>query len=241
MMGTYELTLRKRVEVAEGTTAFHCEKPPGFTFKAGQFAMVVLIDPPETDEEGDDRTFSFASAPAEPELIFATRMRDTAFKRVLKQLPIGSAVNITSASGKMVLPDDATRPVVFLAGGIGITPFRSILVQAAKERLPHRLFLFYSNRRPEDAAFLDELQHLQRENPNYRLIPTMTAMEKSLRPWRGETGYISKEMLAKHLGSPSGPIYYAVGPPALVDAMRKMLADAGVPGEDIRIEKFAGY
>jgi hypothetical protein len=81
--------------------AFHFEKPSGFEFRAGQFVNVTLVDPPETDDEGDDRTFSIASAPAEPDLIFATRMRDTAFKRVLKAAPMGSPVGITGASGRM--------------------------------------------------------------------------------------------------------------------------------------------
>jgi ferredoxin-NADP reductase len=240
-MATYQVRLTGRAEVAEGTMAFHFEKPPDFAFKAGQFVNVTLIDPPETDDEGDDRPFSIASAPAEPELVFATRMRDTAFKRVLKTAPMGSPVGITGASGRMVLHEDSGRPAAFLAGGIGITPFRSIIVQATRDRAPHRLFLFYSNRRPEDAAFLDELQGLERANANYRFIGTMTDKAKSRRPWAGETGYITKDMLARHLGSLTGPIYYIVGPPPLVDAMRTMLTDAGVPGADIRLEKFAGY
>jgi ferredoxin-NADP reductase len=74
-----------------------------------------------------------------------------------------------------------------LAGGIGITPFRSILLHAAKEKLPHRIFLFYSNRRPEDAPFLEELQILQQQNANYRLVATMTEMKKSNRAWTAKS------------------------------------------------------
>ena len=240
-MAKYEIKLKNRREVAEGTMAFHFEKPAGFQFKAGQFVRMMLIDPPETDDEGEDRTFSIASAPVEPDLIFATRMRDSAFKRVLRTLPFGSTVAVEGPSGKMVLHEDPARPAVFLAGGIGITPFRGIIVQAARDKAPHRLFLFYSNRRPEDAAFLEELEHLQVENRNYKLIGTMTDLDRSNRPWRGETGYIDKAMLARHLGEMNGPIYYIVGPPALVDSMRAMLTSAGVAGDAIRIEKFAGY
>lgn len=240
-MTTYEIKLKRRAEVAEGTMAFSFEKPSGFAFRAGQFVRMTLIEPPETDDEGDDRTFSIASAPSEPDLMFATRLRDTAFKRVLTAAPMGTAVTIDGPFGKMVLHEDAGRPAVFLAGGIGITPFRGIVVEAIRGRLPHRLWLFYSNRRPQDAAFLEELQGLERPNPNFRLVATMTAMEKSGRAWDGETGYINKDMLAKYLGELKGPIYYIVGPPALVDAMRKMLVSAEIPGDDIRIEKFAGY
>lgn len=143
--------------------------------------------------------FSLASAPDEGLLLVATRMRDTAFKRVLGTMPIGSQVKIEGPFGNLVLHNDQARAGVFLAGGIGITPFRSILLRAAREHLPHRLFLFYANRRPEDAPFLQELDALQRLNPSYIFIPTMTDMSRSHRPWQGETGVINQEMLAKHL------------------------------------------
>jgi ferredoxin-NADP reductase len=122
------------------------------------------------DAEGNVRSFSIASAPHEDTLMVATRMRDTAFKRVLDTMPLNSAVKIEGPSGSLTLHNNVTRAAVFLAGGIGITPFRSIVFRAAKEKLPHRIFLFYSNRRPEDAPFLDELQALEKENPNYKLI-----------------------------------------------------------------------
>jgi ferredoxin-NADP reductase len=114
----------------------------------------TLTDPPETDDEGGMRNFSIASAPGEPDLMIATRMRDTAFKRVLKTMPLGTEVRIVGTFGSLTLHHNADRPAVFLAGGIGITPFRSMLRQAAEQKLLHRLSLFYSNGRPGDAAFL---------------------------------------------------------------------------------------
>jgi ferredoxin-NADP reductase len=191
--------LIRREEVAEGTIAFHFEKPTGFNFKAGQFADVTLTDPPETDAEGNTRTFSIASPPFENELVFTTRMRDTAFKRSLKKVPLTTEVKIGSAAGSFTLHKNPAKPAVFLAGGIGITPFLSIVRQADRDRLPHKLYLFYSNRRPEDAAFLDTLQTLETTNPNFRLICTMTEMSKSKKQWKGETVLIDKEMLSRHL------------------------------------------
>ena len=134
--------LQNRREVAQGTMAFRFEKPPGWVFTAGQYLDLTLVDPPETDAEGNTRSFSVASAPGEDTLMVATRMRDTAFKRVLKTMSIGGSVTIEGPSGDLTLPVDSSRPVVLLAGGIGITPFRSMLVHAAREKLPHRLFLF---------------------------------------------------------------------------------------------------
>ncbi|MBO0861560.1 MAG: FAD-dependent oxidoreductase [Chloracidobacterium sp.] len=240
-MATHHVRLKSRQEIAEGTMAFHFEKPPGFAFKAGQALAWTLIDPPETDDEGGMRNFSIASAPGEPELMIATRMRDSAFKRVLKTMPLGTEVRIVGPFGSLTLHQNGARPAVFLAGGIGITPFRSMLWQATEQKLPHRLWLFYSNRRPEDAAFLEELQELEEENPNYNFIGTMTEMAGSNRVWRGETGFINQEMLTKSIGDLAAPIYYVAGPPAMVAVMQEMLIGAGVDNDNVRAEEFAGY
>ena len=175
--------------------AYHFGNPPGFAFNAGQALAWTLMDPPETDDEGVMRNFSIASAPGEPDLMIATRKRDTAFKRVLKTMPLGTEVRIVGPFGSLTLRQNAARPAVFLAGGIGITPFRSMLRQAAEQKLPHRLSLVYSSRRPEDAAFLEELQELEKENSNYKFIGTITEMAGSNRVWRGETSFISQETL----------------------------------------------
>jgi ferredoxin-NADP reductase len=237
----YGAKLLSRVEVAERTMAFHFEKPSQFDFKPGQSADVTLSNPPETDAEGNTRTFSIASSPFENQLMFATRMRDTAFKRSLKNVPLGTEVKIDSPMGSFTLHKNSAKPAVFLAGGIGITPFLSIVRQAGHDRLPHMLYLFYSNRRPEDAAFLEALQMLEKSNPNFQLICTMTEMPQSQKGWTGETGLIDKEMLSKYLTTLQGPIYYSAGPPAMVTGMRKMLVGAGVDEDDIRTEEFGGY
>ncbi len=237
----YESKLLSRVEVAEGTMAFHFEKPSGFNFKAGQSTDVTLIDPPETDAEGNTRTFSIASPPFENELLFTTRMRDTAFKRSLKKVPLATEVKISSAAGSFTLHKNRAKPAVFLAGGIGITPFLSIVQQAHHDRLPHKLYLFYSNRRPEDTPFLGTLQNLEKTNPNFHLICTMTEMSKSKKEWKGETVPIDQEMLSRHLATLQGPIYYSAGPPDMVAGMRAMVVSAGIDEDDIRTDDFAGY
>ncbi len=226
-------------EVAAGTRAFRFERPAGFAFEAGQNVLVTLIEPPEVDAHGPSRTFTLASAPHEPELLVATRMRDTAFKRVLAKAPPGTPVEIDGPNGFMVLHEDASRPAVFLAGGIGITPVLAMARDAAHRRLPHRIVLFYGNRRPEDAAFLDELSNIQ--NPNYRLIAAMSEAEKSARPWSGERGFIDRAMLQRHLPDLRGPVYYFAGPPAMAMAMQAMLSEAGVGDDDMRSEEFYGY
>jgi ferredoxin-NADP reductase len=240
-VSAYASRLLNRVEVAEGTIAFHFEKPTGFDFKPGQSADLTLPNPPETDAEGNVRTFSIASAPFEDQLMFATRMRDTAFKRSRKKMPRGTVVKMDSAMGSFTLHKNSAKPAVFLAGGIGVTPFSSIVRQADHDRALHKLYLFYSNRRPEDAPFVEVLQNLEKTNPQFRFIATMTEMRRSKKTWNGETGRIDQEMLSKYLNELRGPIYYVAGPPALVSEMRKMLVASGVDEDDIRSDEFSGY
>jgi ferredoxin-NADP reductase len=241
LLANQTATLIGREEVAEGTMAFHFEKPSGFSFRSGQFADVTLTDPPETDAKGNTRTFSIASPPFADELVFTTRMRDSAFKRSLKKVPLTAEVKISPAAGSFTLHKNVAKPAVFLAGGIGITPFLSMVQQADRDSLSQKLYLFYSNRRPEDAAFLDTLRALESTNPNFRLICTMTEMSKSKKEWKGETALINKEMLTRHLADLQGPIYYIAGPPTMVTAMHETLVSAGIDENDIRTDEFVGY
>jgi ferredoxin-NADP reductase len=238
-VATFRLTKRKHI--AHGTMAFYFTRPDGFIFRAGQAIDVTLIDPPETDGAGNTRALSIASAPADPEIMVTTRMRDTAFKRVLREARIGTEVKIDGPFGSFTLHKNAAKPAVFLAGGIGITPFVSIIRQATLDQLQHRIHLFYSNRRPEDAAFLTELQQYANENANFELVAHMSQMEHSEQPWTGERGYITRESVMRQLPSLQGAIYYIAGPPAMVAAMRNLCVEAGVDEDDIRTEEFGGY
>jgi ferredoxin-NADP reductase len=233
--------LGDRQEIAEGTIACRLEKPPDFVFKPGQFIEVTLLNPPETDAEGNSRAFSIASAPREDFLLVATRLRDSAFKRVLSHTSQGTQIKIDGPFGDLRLHNDSSRAAVMLCGGIGVTPFRSIILNATQNKLPHHLFLFYSNRRPEDAPFLEELQALEKQNPNFKLIACMTGMEKSRQRWDGEREKIGREILEKHLGGLPSAIYYVTGPPGFVAGMRAMLADSGIDDDNVRTEEFGGY
>lgn len=240
-MATFQTELRKSEEIAERTMAFHFEKPAGFEFRAGQFVDVTLLNPPQMDSQGAIRTFTIASAPYEEEILLATRMRSSAFKRVLAALYPGAKVKLEGPIGSFTLHKDSSKAAVFLAGGIGITPFRSIVRQAIKDKLPHQIYLFYSNRRPEDAAFLGELRRLSASDSHFIFVPTMDGMENSRLPWNGRRDSINRELLMQHLCDLSGPIYYAAGPPAMVAAMRQLLTQLGVDEDDIRTEEFGGY
>jgi len=238
---TWTTSLVAKNEVANGTAAFHLKTPEGFTFTAGQAVYVTLSGLKATDSKGRVRTFSIASAPQDPDLVVAMRLTDTSFKHSLTGLSPGAAVEIEGPYGDLTLHVDAARPVVFLAGGIGITPFRSIIRDATLRGLPHDLYLFYSNRRPADAAFLSELRELEKQNTRFKLIATLTDAGNANADWSGEHGYVTREMIAKHVGAVRQPVYYVAGPPAFVAAMRALLDNAGVSGANIRTELFPGY
>src|SRR6185312_3326533 len=106
-----------RETIARGTASIELARPAGFGFTAGQAINLTLLEPRETDAKGNSRTFSIASAPSEDSLQFATRLRDTAFKRVLGGLLPGTPVKLRGPMGSFTLPEDAARPVVMLAGG----------------------------------------------------------------------------------------------------------------------------
>ncbi|ART82272.1 oxidoreductase [Oceanisphaera profunda] len=240
-MAKYQLQLVRKQTVAEGTLAFYFKKPAGFSFKAGQCAQFTLIDPPKTDDEGNSRYFSYASTPDEPELMIATRIRDSAFKQVLSQLEPGSELVMKGPYGDFVLPEQRKRSVVFITGGIGVTPVRSMLLHAIHHQQasnPQPITVFYANRRPQDAAFLDELTKACINSANITLIATMSQPDSA---WSGEQGYVDHAMLKRHLTDLNAPMYYLDGPPALVAAMKDMLSKAGVDEEQVRSEEFAGY
>jgi ferredoxin-NADP reductase len=234
--------LIERHEVAEGTMAFALERPAGFEFAAGQYLTITLPDPPYNDAKGNSRTFSIASAPDESEhLLIATRMTGSALKRSLAEVPLGTPVSIFGPVGEFTLPPAATAPLVFIAGGIGITPFRSMVLDAAKRQLPHQITLIYSNRTPEGAPFLDELAGIAATYPSFRYLPTITDAEHARRPWIGERRLVNADFLRECVGDVTRPTFYLAGPPGLVVAVTKTVLEAGADPAHVLAEEFSGY
>lgn len=226
--------------VANGTMEFFLEKPAGFEFRAGQFCDITLIDPPETDEEGNTRGFSLVSAPYEDYLAVATRLRDTAFKRVFQKLPDGSEVKFDAPYGDFTLHKTETNPAVFVIGGIGVTPVRSMIAQATHDKTAHQITLIHSNKSPDDAPFQDDFRQLAKDNPNFTFVPVASASAPD--NWDGERGYVNGELIKKYVSDWEKTIFYLAGPPGMVKAMRQILVDELHANEDnIRTEEFDGY
>lgn len=240
-MPIYKIKLSDRKMIAKDTMLFTLEKPAGFTFKAGQWGDFTLKNPSETDDEGNVRGFSIASPPSSDQIMITTRLRNTAFKRVIQKMPIGTEVTFDAPHGSFTLHHNQEIPAVFIAGGIGITPIRSILLQAIADKLSHKIYLFYFDHNSKTMAFLEELQTLEKQNSNFRFIPVMTSAEESNTLWSGETGHINCKLLSENITDLTVPIYYISGPAAMVTAIHKKLNECGIDDDIIRTEEFSGY
>jgi ferredoxin-NADP reductase len=232
-------TIKEKREVAKGTLMvvfdLHGQE---VDFTAGQYFWVELPDRGHQDERGLRRHISVVTSPTERGVLgLATRLRDTAFKKTLAELEVGDEVDVEEPKGSYLLPEDTDREYAFLAGGIGITVFRSMLRYIADEGLPHRITLVCSNRDRESTPFLDELEELERRIPGLRVVLTMTQDSG----WDGESRRVDAAMLRDHLGDLDAYTFYAAGPPGMVKGVEAMLKEAGVEEERIRPGSFAGY
>jgi ferredoxin-NADP reductase len=208
-------------------------------FRPGQYFFVTLPSLGDEDEKGLRRHITVVTSPNERGVLgFATRMRDSAFKRTLRALPVGTEVDVEPPKGKFALPDETSRPLVFVAGGIGITVFRSMLRYIDEERLPYRVTLIYSNRDVESTAFLDELRELERTLPDFRLVLTMTQDAG----WDGETRKVDGEFVEEHIeGDLNAYTFLVAGPPGMTEGVQSALREAGVRDEHVIAERYSGY
>ena len=223
-----------------------------FNYAAGQYAFFD-IGGVYNDPEGPVRHFSLASSPTEEEIIISTRIRDTPYKKRLSSLEIGSKAKVTKPLGKFVLHDDYSKPAVLLSGGIGVTPFRSMIKYATDKQLPIRIVMFDSNRNIPNILYKEEFDDCLNKNTNLKIVYTITEKEDDNQPssatgvnkeWKGERGRIDKAMLERHLNDNEikNSIYYICGPPGMLNAIKELLQNSlQIPKDQIRTEEFTGY
>lgn len=212
------LKLRKKETVAEGTMAFWWGKPVGFNFSPGQhgdFKLGVV-----------SHDLTYASAPLEENIMIATRMRDSAFKNVLKT---ATEIEMEGPKGTFGLVADMSKTTVLIAGGIGVTPFRSMVVSETTNKTGRKIILFYACRNSNEAAFLDEITKIS--SSNFKFVPVWTETE----------GHLTAEKVLKSVPDLTEPLYYLAGPPGMVAGTREMLILAGVEELSVRTEEFDGY
>lgn len=237
-MPIHILKLIDKQLIAKNTIEFLFDKPQGFNFIPGQYGGFTLINPAETDAGGVTRRFSLLSSPLDNHIAIATRIQNSAYKRELTNLSIGSEIKFAGPSGNFLLHEDVSVPAVFIAGGIGIAPFYSMIRQTVQQSLQRPISLFYGNQTQADAAFLNELTFLQQNHTWFTFIP---ALANPLPDWQGETGFITHTLLKKHIPDFSVPIYYVCGSPAMVTALQETLMETGIAAEKIKVEDFPGY
>jgi ferredoxin-NADP reductase/nitrite reductase/ring-hydroxylating ferredoxin subunit len=229
------------------------DKTP-FNYTAGQFAFFD-IGGVYNDPKGPIRHFTISSSPTENFIMFSTRIRDSPYKKRLSTLEEGAKVKVRGPEGKFVLHQDYSkkRPAVFLSGGIGVTPFRSVLKYATDTQLPIKIIMFDSNRNRSNILFKEEFDDWADRNKNLKIIYTISEDEDpgheqsssaAKNDWKGEYGRINKAMIFKYVDNNilDNSIFYICGPPSMLKAMQSLLQEElEIPKERIKVEEFTGY
>jgi ferredoxin-NADP reductase len=231
-------TVAEKRKVAKGTllVLLAVDGYPAYT--PGHYFWVELPDRGHQDEKGLRRHISLVTSPTEEGVVgLATRLRDSAFKRTLAELELGDEVEVEEPKGSFLLPEDTSVDYVFVAGGIGITVFRSMLRYIADEELPYRVTLVYSNRDRESAPFLDELEELERRIDGLRVVLTMTEQEG----WEGETRQLDADVLGELLGGLDDKQFLVAGPAPMAKGVSESLLAAGLPESSVLADAFSGY
>ncbi len=233
----YLVKLTDRKEICENTFTFTFDiRDVDYNFKAGQYAHFTILDPLTKDKKGHSRPLSIASSPDNKDTVMvAARAGSSVFIDNLLKQPIGSEIYVSKPSGSMYLKDN-TSDLVFIAGGIGITPVRSIIEKAIKDNSSQKIYLFYSNKTESQTAFLNEFRQWAEQNKNFILIPLISDPGNVKGDF--ELGNVDENILRKYLTDLDNKIFYVTGPPVMVDSISKLLSELGVSEEKIIMEKF---
>jgi len=223
----YQLKFIKRVQEADGIYSYLFSMPKDFRFKAGQY-MEWTIAHNKTDSRGNRRYLTIASSPSEPGLMFTIKHPQpaSAFKQKLDELKPGDTMLASRLAGEFVLPPDSSKKIAFLAGGIGVTPFRSMIKYAIDKKQPRDMALLYSASSPDEISF-------------QKLFDG--AEEAGLKPHYVTDGHIDKARIRSLLPDYKERIFYVSGPYGFVNAVHNALLELGVAGRQIVTDYFPGY
>jgi ferredoxin-NADP reductase len=220
------LRLREKEHLIDNVWAFRFEPSEPLPRTAGQYIRVELPhDNP--DDEGTKRWFTVSSAPYEDIMQITTRVTDSTFKQALAVLPVGGELHLIEKPEGDFVWEDSDKPLVFVAGGIGITPFRSILKQRAHDGLPLNVTLVYGNR-TEDIVFKDELESYAAKDPRF-LVHYVTGKP------------LTAQSLAELVPALNSSLVYVSGPEPMVDALSDELKAAGLPEDQVKQDSFPNY
>lgn len=229
----FEASVIEVIQRTPDIKSIRFEKPQGFSYLAGQYIFITLGGGPD----GMTKHFTLSSSPTESFLEITKRLTGHPFANALADLRPGDKVSIMGPDGEFTFQGEYDN-ICMLSGGIGVTPLRSMIKYSADKKLSTSIILFYSNSHESDIAFRDELEDVQRENPNIKIIETITRPGPD---WKGVTGRINAEMVKKFVPDYRERTYFTSGPLKMVDAMVSLLKELEVPEEQIKQEYFPGY
>lgn len=224
-----KLYLAHRRTEAPGVESFIFKPEGTLIWKAGQYLHYVLHHEP-TDNRGSDRWFTVASAPFEKEVMITTRLtaeKGSSFKAALAALEVGESIEISDIDGDFSV-DDPAKEYVFIAGGIGITPFHSILKEADHAGTRLQVTLLYANR-DTNVPYKEDLDMFQKNNPGL-------AVHYIIAPAR-----IDETQIKKLVPDFAKPVFYVSGPELMVKSLAEVLKGMGVVADHIKLDDFPGY
>jgi glycine betaine catabolism B len=216
---------------------------------SGQFAFFD-IGGVYNDPKGPIRHFTISSSPTENFIMLSTRIRDSPYKKRLSTLEIGTTVKVRGPEGQFILHEDYSKSAIFLSGGIGVTPFRSMIKYATDKQLPLKIIMFDSNRNINNILFKQEFDEWANINKNLKIIYTISEENQDehhssgTNEWKGEYGRIDKAMILKYVDDKTlkNSIIYICGPPSMLKSMQSLIQqELEIPKERIMIEEFTGY
>jgi ferredoxin-NADP reductase len=230
----FETYVKEIIPRTYNIKSFRFPRPETLSYKPGQFLFVSI----KADGKELTKHFSFSSSPTENEHIeFTKKLSESEFSTALKALKEGDWARIDAPYGKFTFEGEHER-IGLLGGGIGITPLMSICRYCTDKRLKTKVTLLYGNRSESDIAFKEELKKMQEQNENLKVVFTLNEPNSE---WKGATGIVTAEMVKKEIPDYKETIFYTCGPPAMVEAMEKLIENLGLPKEQLNREYFTGY
>lgn len=242
-----KLTLVKKLSEAKGTTSFFWKTEKKVSYLPGQYFYYTLPKLDQVDSRGATRHFTISSSPTEgTNLRLTTRIREeSGFKKTLDNLKIGSIIEGEGPNGTYILDKEKKNPQVFLAGGIGITPYRSFIKYAFDNNFQTPFYVIYSNSTPEEIAFKKELESWEKQYSNLKITFTVSNPKESKEKWNGSTGRIDEALIRGQIENWKLKIgncnWWVSGPPPMVDAVEGVLEKMKISPSYLFSEKFSGY
>ena len=237
----YLLTVRTSNKIALDTGEFIFKSDHSIPFKPGQYLEWTLSHP-EVDSRGNRRYFTIASSPTEPEIRLGVKFnsKSSSFKKHLATLGPDDKILVGQLAGNFTLPRDPTLKLAFIAGGIGITPFRSMIKYISDKGEKRDVVLVYSNKTKEEIAYIDILDEAY-EKFGLKTVATLTDMDHIPADWHGYVGFITPEMIIKEIPDYMDRIFYISGPNSMVEACSNTLKNMGVERKNIKKDFFPGF